>query len=96
MFLETYGKIKEDQERRGFIETVPDDVAPSEKLHYIPQHPVKKDSSTMPIRIVFDCRSSNECESLNACLKSIPPILNDLTSILIGFRSSRYAVYHGH
>lgn len=66
MFLETYGKIKEDQERRGFIETVPDDVAPSEKLHYIPQHPVKKDSSTMPIRKVFDCscRSSNECKCL--------------------------------
>ena len=91
--LQMYGDIIADQERRGFIEKVECRENDGSKVHYIPHHPVKKDSSTTPIRIVFDCscKVSPESPSLNDCLNETPPILNDITSILLRFRSQRYA-----
>ncbi|XP_053391600.1 uncharacterized protein LOC128554345 [Mercenaria mercenaria] len=49
-----YGEIIAEQERRGFIEKVDED-SQATRVHYIPHHPVKKDSSTTPIRIVYYC-----------------------------------------
>ena len=59
---------------------------------YIPHHPVKKQSSTTPIRIMFDCScgSSQSHPSLNNCLLAGPPFLNDMCSILIRFRVHKY------
>ena len=63
-------------------------------IHYIPHHPVRKESATTPIRIVYDCscKSSSDSPSLNDCLMSTPPKLNDITSLILRFRSDRYAV----
>jgi len=79
-----HGDIIAEQERRGFIERVPLGQESAEQVHYIPHHPVEKESSTTPIRIVYDCscRQSRDSPSLNDCLKSTPPALNELTSIL--------------
>ena len=54
---------------------------------------MKKDSTTTPIRIVYDCssRKSPNLPSLKDCLESTPPALNDLTSILMRFRIHSYA-----
>ncbi|XP_053403265.1 uncharacterized protein LOC123558686 [Mercenaria mercenaria] len=92
--LKKYGEIIAEQERLGFIEKVPDDVTSPKMLHYIPHLPIKKDSATTPIRIVYDCscRSSQGSASLNDCLQGTPPILNDLSSILMHFRIHQYAV----
>ena len=93
--LEKYSKIIAEQERRGFIEKVPDAEFDSTKqVHYIPHHPVKKESSTTPIRIVYDCscRQTQDSPSLNDCLQSTPPVLNKLTSILLRFRLHSYVV----
>ncbi|XP_062596767.1 uncharacterized protein LOC134258250 [Saccostrea cucullata] len=92
--LKKYSAIIEEQERKGFIEKVPEDTKTSSVVHYIPHHYVKKDSSTTPIRIVYDCscRESRDKPSLNDCLDSTPPILNDLTSILTRFRLHEFAV----
>ena len=46
--LATYGNIIAEHETRGFIERV-DDPQPTDNAHYIPHHPVKKDSATTPI-----------------------------------------------
>ena len=77
--LTTYGNIIAEQEARGFIERV-DDAQPSDNAHYIPHHPVRKDSATTPIRIVYDCsfHSSFDNPSLNDCLHAGPPFLNDV------------------
>ena len=85
--LKQYGKIIEEQERRGFIEKVEDNSRKA-NIHYIPHHPVKKESSTTPIRIVYDCscKQTSDSPSLNECLHSGPPSLNDLCAILIRFR----------
>ena len=75
--LTKYGEIIAEQQRRGFIEKVDDKIPQDRKVHYIPHHPVKKDSATTPIRIVYDCscRETPDIPSLNDCLLNIPPNL---------------------
>ncbi|XP_060591843.1 uncharacterized protein LOC132746638 [Ruditapes philippinarum] len=87
------GDCKKEQENRGFIERV-DESSRAKRVHYIPHHGVEKNSTTTPIRIVYDCscRQSERSPSLNDCLESTPPELNDLTTLLLRFRLGRYAV----
>ena len=90
--LQTYDKILKEQVDRGFIEQVTS--TSSSAVHYIPHHPVQKDSSTTPIRIVYDCscRGSADQPSLNDCLLTGPPFLIDLVSIILRFRLNKYGV----
>ena len=92
--LQKYSDIITEQEERGFIERIDESAPSSSIVHYIPHHPIMKESSTTPIRIVYDCscKQSPDQPSLNDCLESTPPVLNDLTSILLRFRLHRYAV----
>ena len=91
--LVKYDEIITEQERRGFIEKVDSNTPTTGQVHYIPHRPVKKGSTTTPIRIVYDCssRKSPNLPSLNDCLESTAPPLNDLTSILMRFRIHSYA-----
>ena len=90
--LQTYSDIISEQESRGFIEQV--ETTSSTSAHYIPHHPVKKESSTTPIRIVYDCscRQSVNQPSLNDCLMVGPTFLNDMCSILLRFRTHKYGL----
>ena len=85
--LSKYNEILTDQECRGFIERV---YPPADhtKGHYIPHHAIRKESSTTPIRIVYDCscHQSKDQPSLNDCLLSGDPQLNDLCCIILRFR----------
>ena len=45
--LQLFDSIIKDQEQRGFIERMNDDYTTD--VHYLPHHPVKKDSVTIPI-----------------------------------------------
>ena len=85
--LQLYNQIIADQEARGFIEQIDTSCGHSD-THYIPHHAVEKDSSTTPIRIVFDCscRQSSSHPSLNDCLEIGVPCSNELCSIFIRFR----------
>ncbi|XP_064632755.1 uncharacterized protein LOC135491048 [Lineus longissimus] len=65
---ETYDRIIKDQLFRDFVELVPDDNVKTG--HYLPHHPVAKDSVTTPIRIVYDCSCKTGANpSLNDCLE---------------------------
>ena len=89
--LKLYNSIIEEQESRGFIERVSSNTSTS--VHYIPHHPVRKESLTTPIRIVYDCscKQSPDSPSLNDCLNPGPPFLNDLCAILVRFRQHNIA-----
>ncbi|XP_077866719.1 uncharacterized protein LOC144355197 [Saccoglossus kowalevskii] len=88
--IQIYDRIIKEQLHADFIEIVTDDD--TESGHYLPHHPVKKNSETTPIRIVYDCSSkANGNPSLNDCLMAGPPLLNDLTSILLRFRANPIA-----
>jgi len=90
--LQLYNQIITDQEARGFIERV-NHHCEKGSVHYIPHHPIRKESSTTPIRIVYDCscKQSSDSPSLNDCLHPGPPFLNDLCGILLRFRQHNVA-----
>ena len=71
--LNIYDNIIKDEEKTGFIERLIDDNI-TEKTHYLPHRPVKKDSVTTPIRIVYDCscRGNANSASLNDYLIAEP------------------------
>ena len=80
-----YGDIIADQERCGFIEKVP--TCYSDNVHYIPHHTVQRDSTTIPIRIVYECRcfQSPQYPNLNDRFVVDPPFHNDICAILLHF-----------
>ena len=84
--LQLYHNIITEQERRGFIEWVNDNLATSD-VHYLSHHAVKKDSQTTPIRVIYECscRENTYAASLNDCLTVGPPFINDLCAILLHF-----------
>lgn len=90
--LKLYGDIITEQEQRNFIEQIPNHNTNS--VHYIPHHPVRKNSPTTPVRIVYDCscRQSSKHASLNDCLIVSDPALADLPGILLRFRLHYYAL----
>ena len=91
--LQSYDKILTEQLARGFIEPVTE-CNMGDTAHYIPHHPVKKDSATTPIRIVYDCscRQLSDHPSLNDCLMPGPPFLVDLCAITLCFRTHCYGL----
>lgn len=93
--LQLYGKIITEQEQRQFIERAPDenDQLVTE-VHYIPHHPVYKNSSTTPVRIVYNCscRQSPKHASLNDCLLVGDTPLTDVCAILLRFRLHQYTL----
>ncbi|XP_068250371.1 uncharacterized protein [Palaemon carinicauda] len=91
-YLNHYQNFLKDQEDRGFIERV-DKNNVFENCHYLAHHSVQKDSTTTPIRIVFDCswRQGKNGLSLNDCLWTGPHITTDLLKVLLQFRTNNYA-----
>ena len=90
--LRLYGNLIFDQEQRNFIKRAPNPN--TNGIHYIPHHPVRKNSPTTPIRIVYNCscRQSPKHASLNDCLMTGDPALTDLCAIVIRFRLHCYAL----
>ena len=91
--FKVYNRIMEEQLRRGFIEKVPDSEL-NKPCHYIPHHGVHKDSVTTPLRIVYDCssREAKHLASLNDCLETGPPFLQQLPTIPIRFRGHKFGI----
>lgn len=93
--LQLYGNIITEQEQRDFIERIsPSETQSDRGVHYIPHHPVWKNSPTTPIRIVYNCscRQSQQHASLNDCLMVGSPPLIDICNILLRFRLHCYAL----
>ncbi|XP_070564512.1 uncharacterized protein [Ptychodera flava] len=90
--IQVYDKLITNQLERGFIEIVTNDDVSSG--HYLPHHPVKKNSDTTPIRIIYDCSCKvGNNPSLNVRpLDAGPSLLNDLASIMLRFRMHKFGV----
>ena len=88
--LQFYDRIIKDQLKADYIEKV--DIDHNIPCHYLPHHCVLKNSNTTPIRIVYDCSAKTQNSlSLKDCLFTGPSLLNDLCSILLRFRTQKYA-----
>ena len=84
-----YQGILSDYLDQGFIEVVPS----SEPVrgHYLPYHHVGKESTTTPIRIVFDAASKKPGGlSLNDCLHTGPSLTTKLFESLLAFRTNAF------
>ena len=83
-----------EQLNLGFIEKVQNLDHHEGVLHYMPHFPVfKSDSATTKMRIVYDAsaRMSPKSPSLNYCLHTGPNLMQDLTGILLKFRTHKKA-----
>ena len=83
-----------EQLNLGFIEKVQNLDHHEGVLHYMPHFPVfKSDSATTKMRIVYDtsARMSPKSPSLNDCLHTGPNLMQDLTGILLKFRTHKKA-----
>ena len=86
-----YQSILSDYLDQGFIEVVP--FSEHIKGHYLPYHHVDKESTTTPIRIVFDASSKKPGElSLNDCLHTGPSLTTRLFESLLAFRANPFVV----
>lgn len=90
--LQIYDNILKEQLDRGFIELI---AEPNKggTVHYIPHNPVKKDSVTTTIKVVYDncsCHQSNTL--LNDFLMAGPHFLVDLSAILLRFWTHQYGL----
>ena len=62
-------------------------------VHYIPHHSVHRpDSTSTPLRIVFNSSSSYKGHSLNDYWRKGPDLLNDLFGVVLRFRENEVAV----
>ena len=91
--VEAYEKVFEKWINDDIIEEVPSQELNNKQKFYLPHHPVFKNSSTSPIRPVFDgaCKETGKL-SINECLLKGENLLNLLPVILTKFRFKRYAV----
>ena len=87
---ESYNAVFQDYLDRGFIEHTSNE---SIQGHYLPHHPVFKDSITTPLRVVFNASSKSDGgKSLNDCLNTGPSLTIKLYDCLLQFRCNPFAV----
>ncbi|XP_066969212.1 uncharacterized protein [Macrobrachium rosenbergii] len=90
--LKCYDSIIKEQLNLDFIEEVENPVV-SPNTHYLPHHAVSKDSSTTPLRVVYNCsaRVNQSSASLNDCLMTGPSLTEKLFDLLVRFRMNKFA-----
>ena len=90
--LEKYDEVFKHQLEQNIIERVPPCTSTQQlaRVHYIPHTAVMRQSSTTPLRIVFDASAGNP--SLNDFLSKGPVSAPDILAILLRFRMHEIAV----
>ena len=86
--LHDYDAILREQISKGYIEVVNEDPPATKGVHYINHHGVlKPESTTTPLRIVYDCSCKTQAGvSLNDCLEEGPPLQNNMLHLYLRFR----------
>ena len=91
--LERYDNITQDKIKEDIVEKVDEickqEVTKGEKVFYLPQRPVIRESAeTTKPRIVYNASSKpiKKSASLNDCLEAGPPLQNSIWDVLIRSR----------
>ena len=93
--LKMYDDILQDQLKKNVIEKVDDQTIEGDLKHYIPHHGViTPHNTTTKLRIVYDAsaKAKKSNTSLNECLYRGPVILEDLSALLLRFRTNKVAL----
>ena len=91
--LRLYSNIIEEQKRKEFTERI-DDNKKSPSVHYIPHHTVRKESSTTPIRIIYNC-SCKQSPSSPVWMTALTQVLSS-SMIFVQFHYIRFCFLSGH
>ena len=79
---------------KGYAEKVPSneiDAFPG-RTWYLPHHHVISDKKPGKLRVVFDCASRFQGESLNDRVLQGPDLVNKLINVLVRFRQHSFAI----
>ena len=92
-FRKDYNSFMQDITSSGYAERVPVDEAStkSKQVGYSPHHGVYHKKKPGKIKVVFDCSSVCDGQSLNQQLFQGPDLTNNLTGVLCRFRQERIA-----
>ncbi len=89
--VETYGKILQEYEKKGYIAKVPTSIA--KEQWFLPHFPVIKPSKhTTKVRIVFDAAMKHGGKSLNDCILPGPKLQREIVDVLTRFRRAPIAL----
>ena len=90
---EMYCQQMESVLKHGYAEEVPkDEWESSNRVWYIPHHPVINPNKPGKVRIVYDCAARSHGISLNEKLLKGPDLMNQLLGVLLRFRRDRVAI----
>ena len=87
--LQEYDPIIKDQLNKGIVEPVgdSDQQEVGHIHHYLPhQLVIRKDKKTTEVQVVYDASARSVEQSLNNCLNSGPPLLQEVFDVLLRFR----------
>ena len=92
--LAEYNRIIEEQSSKGIISEVDSNSEIKVgRLHFLPHRLViREDKQTTKVRIVYDASAKSTGPSLNECLYAGPPLLSDISDVLMRFRYHRIAL----
>ena len=92
--LDNYAKVSNKYFTSNHAEPVPDDESNKHhsKSFYLAHHAVCKESTTTPLRVVFDKSMKSTWLSLNDLLIVGPTVHRSLNDVLLRFRLHSYAV----
>lgn len=81
-----------DYIQKGYAQEVIDVNKDSDRIWYIPHHPVTNVNKPGKVRVVFDCAAKFKGMSLNDRLLQGPDLTNSLVGVLIRFRQEQVAM----
>ena len=89
--FEHYRRVIQEYLHNDFVEEVDD---PQIKGHYLSHHGVAKESSTTPLRVIFNASAKTKSSilSLNDALETGPSLTEKLANSLLSFRMGKFAI----
>ncbi|XP_068210587.1 uncharacterized protein [Palaemon carinicauda] len=89
-----YQAILDEYIKEGFIKPVELDPHSDGQMHYLPHHPVLKNSTSTPMRIVLNAsaKSGPNSRSLNESLYTAPNLASKIQSMILRFREKPFGL----
>lgn len=89
---EMYTTTMNDYIQKGHAKEVNEVVKDSNRIWYLPHHPVTNEHKPGKVRVVFDCAAKYKDVSLNSQLLQGPDLMNSLIGVIMRFRQEPIAL----
>lgn len=89
---EMYKSTVNDYIEKGYATEVTKSEMNTNRVWYLPHHPVINEHKPGKVRVVFDCAATYQGRSLNSELLQGPDLMNSLVGVLLRFRQDKIAI----